>query len=264
MRESPQAKAGIPGRVREVAGAAPDGLCLDALVEAQQPVVFKGLAADWPLVARGHESAPAAIDYLKSFDSGRPVVGYTGSPDIGGRFFYNEDLTGLNFEAGRVPLGQFLDRIAAHLDDSDPPSFYIGSTDLDLYLPGLRAENDLGLDPASFGPAPPLVSIWIGNRTIASAHYDMSNNLACCMVGGGDSCSSRPTRCTISIPGLSSRHPAAKWSAWSTFAPPISKPIRASPTLLPPPRWPSSSLATCSSIPLCGGIMSRRSTASTR
>ncbi|WP_129791026.1 cupin-like domain-containing protein [Sphingosinicella sp. CPCC 101087] len=170
-------------KVREEAGVAPGDLSLDSLLEAQQPVVLKGLAANWSLVMRGRESAAAAIDYLKSFDGGRPVVGYTGSPEIGGRFFYNQDLTGLNFEAGRVPLHQFLDRIAAHLGEADGPSFYIGSTDLDLYLPGLRAKNDLGLDPACFGPVPPLVSIWIGNRTIASTHYDMSNNLACCMVG---------------------------------------------------------------------------------
>jgi hypothetical protein len=29
----------------------------------------------------------------------------------------------------------------------------------------------------------PLMSIWIGNRTVASAHFDMTHNLACCMVG---------------------------------------------------------------------------------
>ncbi len=30
---------------------------------------------------------------------------------------------------------------------------------------------------------PPVVSVWIGNRTTATAHYDMSNNMACCIVG---------------------------------------------------------------------------------
>jgi hypothetical protein len=47
----------------------------------------------------------------------------------------------------------------------------------------LRAENDLALDHAAFSFQPPLASIWLGNRTVAAAHHDMSNNLACCMVG---------------------------------------------------------------------------------
>ena len=170
-------------RVRELTGVAPDRIPLDELLAAQQPVVLKGLAADWPLVARGREGPESAIAYLKSFDGGKPVVGYSGASEIGGRFFYDDDLTGLNFEAGRVALAKFLDRIATHLDDADPPSFYIGSTDLDVYLPGMRAANDLRLDPARLGPVAPLVGIWIGNRTVASTHYDMSNNLACCMVG---------------------------------------------------------------------------------
>jgi hypothetical protein len=111
------------------------------------------------------------------------VVGYTGDPEIKGRYFYNEDLTGLNFTAEQVPLAEYLDRIAVHLDDPDTPSFYIGSTDVGQYLPGLRDENDLALNHPMFERNPPLVSVWIGNRTVASAHYDMSNNIACCMVG---------------------------------------------------------------------------------
>jgi hypothetical protein len=34
-----------------------------------------------------------------------------------------------------------------------------------------------------FDANPPTVSIWIGNRTTAATHYDISNNIACCMVG---------------------------------------------------------------------------------
>lgn len=175
-----------PGRITRrtrVVDAPAGPLPLDALLAGQQPVIFRGLARDWPLAAAGRESAQAAIDYLKRFDAGRPVVGYTGAPAIGGRYFYREDFSGLNFEGQRVSLSAYLDVVSAHLDAVDPPSFYVGSTDLDAYLPGLRAGNDLNLPPPADGADPAMVSIWLGNRTTAATHFDMSNNLACCMVG---------------------------------------------------------------------------------
>ncbi|MCP5586620.1 cupin-like domain-containing protein, partial [Klebsiella pneumoniae] len=86
-------------------------------------------------------------------------------------------------DAARIGLSACLDRIAAHLGDPAAPAIYMGSTDLNLYLPGLRGENDLTLPPPPPGAAAPLASIWIGNRTVAATHYDMSNNLAACMVG---------------------------------------------------------------------------------
>ena len=169
--------------VERLSGIAPDAVPYEALIEAQQPVVLEGLARDWPLVAHGLEGPAAAAEYLKRFAGDRPVTSFTGPPEIGGRFHYNADLTGLNFTAARVPLAQFLDTILAHLGDPAPPSFYAGSTDLDIYLPGLRAENDLRLNHPALSFQPPLASIWLGNRTVAAAHHDMSNNLACCMVG---------------------------------------------------------------------------------
>jgi hypothetical protein len=170
-------------RVHEILGAGLGDVRLDEVLETQRPTIYRGLAGDWSLVRKGRESANAAIAELKAHDSGRPVVGYSAPSEIGGRFFYQDDLTRLNFQAGQFPLGAFLDRMAEALDDSDAPAIYIGSTDIDTYLPGLRAGNDLGLDPAAFGPQPPTVSIWIGNRTVAAAHYDMSNNIACCVAG---------------------------------------------------------------------------------
>jgi hypothetical protein len=170
-----------PRATRVVDGTA--GVCPDALLADGRPVILRGLAADWPLVAAGREGAGAATAYLKRFDAGREVVGYTGAPAIGGRFFYRDDWSGLNFDARRVALPAYLDRIIEQMDEPDPPSCYIGSTDLDTYLPGLRAENDLHFPRPPADRDPPLVSIWIGNRTIASTHYDMSNNLACCAVG---------------------------------------------------------------------------------
>ena len=99
----------------------PDEACQSAqggLAEwlaADSPVVLKGLACTWPLVVAGLDSPVRAANYLKSFYSGKPVVGYTGSPEIGGRFFYDDSLAAMNFAAARVPLDDYLDRILGHL-----------------------------------------------------------------------------------------------------------------------------------------------------
>ena len=176
--------ARITARTEELTGIAPDAIPFDELIARQRPVILKGVARDWPLVRHGLHSPLEAIRYLTSFYQGQPIVGYVGAPEIKGRFHYEADARTLNFSAERIRLDTFLDRIIAHRDDAHAPSFYIGSTDVDGYLPGLRAENDLKFDHPVFAAAPPMVSIWMGNHTIASAHWDMSNNIACCMVGG--------------------------------------------------------------------------------
>lgn len=173
----------IERRTRVIDGVAPDAIPYGELMAAQVPTILRGVAAEWPLVQAGLRSAAEAVAQIERFDVARPVVCFTGAPEIGGRFFYNAEVSGFNFEGVRVELKKTLARIMAHLGDADPPSFYIGSTDLDLYLPGFRAENDLTLNHAMFTAHPPLASIWIGNRTTATAHYDMSHNLAVCAVG---------------------------------------------------------------------------------
>ena len=173
----------ITTQVETRRGTDPDRIPYDELMAAQKPVVFKGLASAWPLVKAGLSSPDHAINDLKRFYQGKPVVVYRGEPAIKGRFFYNSDLTGFNFQPGTAPLGDVLDEIARHGDDPAAPSLYIGSTDIDLFLPGLRAENDLVLNTEMFSRNRTLMSIWIGNRTTATAHYDMSHNLAVCVAG---------------------------------------------------------------------------------
>lgn len=170
-------------RVRVIEGLTADQLPIQALIDDGEPAILKGVAKDWPLVKNGLEGPQAAIDYLSRLDAGRPVVGYTGAPEIGGRFFYNDDISGLNFDAKRVSFKDFLARIVDHLEEPAAPSFYIGSTDLDTFLPGLANDNHLPASLAPFTEHPPIASIWIGNRTIASTHYDFSNNIACNLVG---------------------------------------------------------------------------------
>jgi hypothetical protein len=172
-----------PRRVEEVADANVRGVSLSSLLDRQQPVLLKGMVQDWPLVAAGGGGAGAAMDYILSFYAGLPVTGSTGPASIGGRYHYDADVAGLNFEAKAVRLDDYLGELREHLDRSDAPSFYVGSTDLDRYLPGLRAANPPPFVREQFGGADPLISIWLGNRTVATTHWDMSNNLACCAVG---------------------------------------------------------------------------------
>lgn len=156
---------------------------LEALIAADEPVILRGYAADWPLVRAGRRSPREAAAYLSTYDAGRPVTGYVGDPAIRGRFHYDASATAMNFAARRFAMGDFLDRILDHLGDADAPAYYLGSTDLDTYLPGFRRENDLRPLGDLFDRHPPLASIWIGNRTVAAAHHDMSNNAAVCAVG---------------------------------------------------------------------------------
>ncbi|HEU4959005.1 MAG TPA: cupin-like domain-containing protein [Sphingomonas sp.] len=173
----------VARRTEVLNGIAPDAIPFDAIIAADRPVIVRGVAADWPLVRAGRQAAATAMAYLAQFDAGRPLTAYVGPPEIRGRFHYDEAGTGMNFTAERMTLSAFLGRVARHLGDPEPPSFYIGSTDIDAFLPGLRRDNDLVLPPRISAQMPPLASIWIGNRTIAAAHHDMSNNIACPMVG---------------------------------------------------------------------------------
>lgn len=166
-------------RVREIAADDPEARDLAALVAGGAPVVVRGLVADWPLVAAGREGPEAAVDYLLRFYNGRQGAGYTAAADRGGRYFYDDTLTRLDFDAERVALDEYLHRMLAALGVEGAPSFYIGSTDLEQFFPGLSGANPL--PRADFARV--LRSIWIGTRTTAQAHYDMSNNIAACVVG---------------------------------------------------------------------------------
>ena len=171
----------IERKTRVIEDIAPDAVPYDALLAAEQPVILKGLVRDWPLTRTA--SAAEAASYLKNFYQGRPVVAFIAQPEQRGRFGYTADATKLDFESDRGRLDEYLDIVLGLLEEDEAPTFYIGSTDVDVFLPGFRADNDLVLNHPMFEANPPLVGAWIGNRSTARAHYDMSNNIACCLVG---------------------------------------------------------------------------------
>ncbi|ASW45530.1 cupin-like domain-containing protein [Xanthomonas hortorum pv. vitians] len=158
----------------------PDALPLSALCAAAEPVVVRGIARDWSLVQAGLRSPHEAMAVLRAHDSGHALQYSHGGPEIASRPFYTDDCSALNFDVQRGTLSTLLEAIAAHRDDPQPPTYYLASLPVDNHLPGLRASNDLDFAASGIAVQP---SIWIGNRVIASCHYDAPNNLACCAVG---------------------------------------------------------------------------------
>jgi len=164
-------------QVRVLEGAAPSSLPPEALAP-EQPLLLRGLVREWPMVRAARRSASAAMDYLRRFYRDATVNAVRLHPRHRGRVFYNEDLSGFNFEALRLPLGAVLDELRALGSDPDPATLYVGSTTVDTCLPGFRAENDIALPGQD-----PLVSIWLGNRSRVAAHFDLPDNIACCAAG---------------------------------------------------------------------------------
>lgn len=173
----------ITQKVREMTGIAPDTIPYSDLVEAEEPVVLKGVLGDWPLVKAGLESAETAMAYMQGFDAGRQVVMYTLPYEANGRLFYTEDMSGPNYQPVQASFNDFLDAVRGQLGQPEPLTHYIGSRDANMYFPGLRDENDLPLGHPMFEHGNLLVSVWMGSKSTAAAHYDVSHNLACCMVG---------------------------------------------------------------------------------
>jgi hypothetical protein len=154
----------------------------EEILPAAQPAVIRGLVSDWPVVRAGRESARdsgrALGDYIKRFDRGQALPTMMGPPGIEGRFFYNADLSGFNFQTSNIRIGAAMDYLAEHVADERPPAFAIQSAPVRSSLPGFEAENPLAL----LGPAVE-PRVWIGNQVIVAAHHDQSENVACVAAG---------------------------------------------------------------------------------
>ena len=150
------------------------------IVPNARPVVFRGLIRDWPVVQAARTSAKTFCDYLKRFDRGYPLDAALGPPSVGGRIFYNEDLSGLNCRMEQAKLSSTLDYLLEHFDDNPAPTLAIQSVVISRYLPGLDQENRLS---PGFVPEGIDGRLWLGTRATIAAHFDPSENLACCVAG---------------------------------------------------------------------------------
>jgi hypothetical protein len=136
------------------------------------------LVREWPVVHAARDSPRALKEYLAAFDIGGRMDAFFGDPAIAGKYYYNPNLEGFNFERRMM---KFLDALQAIVEAVECPqskSVYVGSVPTADYLPGFAAGNPMPLlDPAT-GPR-----IWLGTASNVSSHYDALDNLACVIAG---------------------------------------------------------------------------------
>jgi hypothetical protein len=149
------------------------------MLHATEPLVLRGLVRHWPLVQAALRGDADFCAYLKRFGERTQVGLWRGPPEIEGRFFYDTDFKGFNFQREIGSFGTLLDELLANASELRPPALYLGSTELDGSFPGLRQGNDLHC----LRPHQPLVSLWLGNRVRVAPHFDLPDNIACVVSG---------------------------------------------------------------------------------
>lgn len=163
----------IENKVEELSGLTPDTIPA-SVFDSQVPVILKGLISNWPLVKETGKKSKLQ-SYLLSFYQGMPTTCFMADKATKGRYFYDEQLNALNFSKQTVQLDELLSN---HIENGQQ-HFYIGSVNIEQFLPGLSANNNL----PSLTSHSPVTSIWIGNQSRIAAHQDLPKNLACCVSG---------------------------------------------------------------------------------
>src|SRR5215831_19652906 len=107
------------------------------------PVVIRGLVADWP-VTRAARTEGGLLGYLAAMATRTPINIFVGPPEISGRYYYNDELTGFNFTEENLPFAEALERVLRPVGEGQARR-YLGSVPTPGYAPAFAAENPMPL-----------------------------------------------------------------------------------------------------------------------
>lgn len=149
------------------------------LLNRTEPLVLRGFVSHWRAVSLAQQSTEQLHQYLLQFYTGEPMGFFFAQPQIRGRFFYNEDLSGFNFEKVAAQLDLILSKLRDTANLPSPPAIFVGGTHLQRYLPGFELDNP----PVPVPHEKPRNGLWIGNQSRVAIHQDLPMNIACCVAG---------------------------------------------------------------------------------
>lgn len=168
----------VTRRIREVHGV--DRVMFERdILPAGEPVLMKGLVADWPAVKAARQSSESIGVYLKAHDITNQKANVSViQPMHKGRFFYTPDMQNMNFMVDQRAVSAVIDWLVANRDRDDVVTTYVQALVLEQYMPKFEDENPLDILGRSYGPR-----MWLGNRVRTQTHFDPSHNIACLVAG---------------------------------------------------------------------------------
>ncbi|RZL29970.1 MAG: cupin-like domain-containing protein, partial [Rubrivivax sp.] len=137
--------------MKELAGATRERF-EQAVMAGYEPVVLRGVAADWPLVAQARAGQEPCLQYLMGFDGGQAVDAVLARPDATRAFTYRPALDGFNFTRDKRPYAALFDQLWRYSHFPDPPAVAAQSALVAEALPGLERANAMALLDASIAP----------------------------------------------------------------------------------------------------------------
>ena len=148
------------------------------VIASARPAVLRGLVNAWPAVGAGRSSPAAVVEYLRRFDNGGLVDAIMTPPEIQGRVFYNEAMSGFNFVRNRLPIAAVAEQALRYEAFARAPAVAAQSALMRDCLPGFSAENTLSLLDSAVLPR-----IWLGTAITTPTHLDEWNNIGCVVCG---------------------------------------------------------------------------------
>jgi len=148
------------------------------VIPLNKPAVIRGLVDDWAIVKAANSSEEDAVKYLISIDNHTPVYTIIGNPEINGRFFYSDDLSGTNFIKTQAALTAVLEQLYGLRNNPTPHSIAIQAASIRQSIPNFEHDNSMMLVNSKVNP-----TLWLGNRAIVAPHYDVHDNIACVATG---------------------------------------------------------------------------------
>jgi len=165
----------LAGTIREF-HTSDDELIRSQIFGSGRPAVLRGFVRHWPAVKI--RSPEAWVEYLRRFDSGKPVDAVMTPPEVEGRIFYDEAMQGFNFVRNRLPITAIAEQVLRYSAFERAPAVAAQSALIRDCLPGFSQENRLSILNESILPR-----IWLGNAITTPTHLDEWYNIGCVATG---------------------------------------------------------------------------------